>query len=62
MRSVIYPGKREVGHAWAYRPDLAETFARLAEIERVLPVFDVFHFGPIVPIAVRILGEDALTE
>jgi hypothetical protein len=47
MRSVIYPGKREVGHAWAYLPHLAETFARLAEIERVLPVFDVFHCGQI---------------
>jgi nucleoside-diphosphate-sugar epimerase len=45
VRSVTYPGKREVGHAWAYLPDLAETFARLAEIEHALPDFDVFHFG-----------------
>jgi nucleoside-diphosphate-sugar epimerase len=45
VRSVIYPGKREAGHAWAYLPDLAETIARLAEIEPELPAFEVLHFG-----------------
>lgn len=45
LRSVTYPGEREVGHAWAYLPDLAETVARLAEIEASLPAFDCFHFG-----------------
>ena len=45
VRSVIYPGKREVGHAWAYLPDLAETVARLAAIEHELPAFEVLHFG-----------------
>lgn len=45
VRSVTYPGRREVGHAWAYLPDMAETVARLAEIETDLPAFDVFHFG-----------------
>jgi len=45
LRSVMYPGEREVGHAWAYLPDLAETVARLADIEASLPAFDSFHFG-----------------
>jgi nucleoside-diphosphate-sugar epimerase len=45
VRSVIYPGKRDVGHAWAYLPDLSETIARLAEIEAELPAFDTVHFG-----------------
>lgn len=45
LRSVLYPGDRTIGHAWAYLPDFAETIARLAEIEQTLPAFDVFHFG-----------------
>jgi nucleoside-diphosphate-sugar epimerase len=45
VSSVVYPGDPEVGHAWAYLPDFAETVARLAEIEASLPAFDVFHFG-----------------
>jgi nucleoside-diphosphate-sugar epimerase len=45
LRSITYPGDRDIGHAWAYLPDLAETIARLAEIERDLPVFETFHFG-----------------
>ncbi len=45
VTSVTYPGKPEIGHAWAYLPDLAETIARLADIEATLPVFDSFHFG-----------------
>ncbi len=45
LRSVTYPGKREAGHAFAYLPDLAETVARLAEIEDRLAPFEVVHFG-----------------
>jgi nucleoside-diphosphate-sugar epimerase len=45
LRSVTYPGIRDVGHAWAYLPDLAETVVRLAEIEQELDTFEVFHFG-----------------
>ncbi|MEI9948778.1 MAG: SDR family NAD(P)-dependent oxidoreductase [Pseudomonadota bacterium] len=44
LRSLIYPGKREVGHAWAYLPDLAETIVQLVERERELGPFEVFHF------------------
>jgi len=45
LRAVTYPGAPEVGHAWAYLPDLGETFARIAAIEKGLPDFDRFHFG-----------------
>ena len=45
VRSVTYPGTPEVGHAWAYLPDLAEAVARLAEIGHYLPPFEVYHFG-----------------
>lgn len=45
VRSVTYPGKREVGHAWAYLPDLAATIAELAEREQALQRFEVFHFA-----------------
>jgi nucleoside-diphosphate-sugar epimerase len=45
VRAITYPGPLEVGHAFAYLPDLAQTIARLAELEPGLPDFDVFHFG-----------------
>lgn len=44
LSAVTYPGKPDVGHAWAYLPDLAEVFAALAERERELAAFDSFHF------------------
>jgi nucleoside-diphosphate-sugar epimerase len=44
VRSVTYPGKRDVGHAWAYLPDFAETVARLADREAELAAFERFHF------------------
>ena len=33
FRRIINPGKRGIGHAWAYLPDLAEAIARLIEAE-----------------------------
>lgn len=45
LRSVVYPGDFKAGHAWAYLPDLAETIARLADIEVSMPAFECFHFG-----------------
>jgi len=45
VRSVTYPGARSVGHAWAYLPDFAETFAQVAAREASLPDFDRYHFG-----------------
>jgi nucleoside-diphosphate-sugar epimerase len=43
--SITYPGRHAVGHAWAFLPDLAETVARLAELEHDLAAFEVMHFG-----------------
>jgi nucleoside-diphosphate-sugar epimerase len=44
FRSVTYPGKRDVGHAWAYLPDLAQTIVQLLERAADLQPFAVFHF------------------
>eukprot|EP00439_Symbiodinium_sp_Y106_P088940 s1_g1476.t1 len=44
IRSVVYPGIHEKGHAWAFLPDLAETFRRLMEHEDRLEHNDTFHF------------------
>jgi nucleoside-diphosphate-sugar epimerase len=45
VTSITYPGAHDVGHAWAYLPDVAEAMVRLIEIEGELPEFDVFHFA-----------------
>jgi len=44
LRSLMYPGNREAGHAWAYLPDLAETIVQLVERQTELQPFEVFHF------------------
>jgi nucleoside-diphosphate-sugar epimerase len=43
-RRVFYPGPRDLGHAWAYLPDVAETIARLLDQPERLAAFSVFHF------------------
>jgi nucleoside-diphosphate-sugar epimerase len=45
LKRVIYPGKRDVGHAFVYLPDFAETIARLLVRESDLTMFERFHFG-----------------
>src|SRR5262245_17302786 len=45
VRSISYPGRPNVGHAWAYLPDVAATIAELLERKAELGTFDVFHFG-----------------
>lgn len=42
LRSIGYPGKRGIGHQWAYLPDVAETMARLVEHDG-LADFESFH-------------------
>jgi nucleoside-diphosphate-sugar epimerase len=42
--SIVYPGTEGVGHSWAYLPDVAETFALLAERELSLEPFATYHF------------------
>lgn len=42
---ITNPGRRGVGHAWAYLPDVGEAFARLLDREAELPRFARFHFA-----------------
>jgi nucleoside-diphosphate-sugar epimerase len=44
VTSIYAAGPAEVGHAFAYMPDLAETTARLLDREADLADFEVFHF------------------
>jgi nucleoside-diphosphate-sugar epimerase len=44
LTGVWEPGPGDVGHAYAYMPDLAETLARLVDAEDRLGAFEVFHF------------------
>ncbi|WP_412063789.1 NAD-dependent epimerase/dehydratase family protein [Rhizobium sp. SYY.PMSO] len=41
--TMTYPGKRGIGHQWAYLPDVAETMIRLIEKGDELPTFAVYH-------------------
>ena len=47
VRRIIYPGRPGIGHAWAYLPDMAESFAQLAARDATLPDFGCFHFDGI---------------
>jgi nucleoside-diphosphate-sugar epimerase len=44
IKSLSYMGTPNVGHSWAYLPDLAETVAQLVESPRSLADYEVFHF------------------
>jgi nucleoside-diphosphate-sugar epimerase len=44
INSITYPGKKGVGHDWAYLPDAGETFAQLMDREPELQDFARFHF------------------
>jgi len=44
ISKIIYPGDHDVGHAWAFLPDMAETVALLLEHEGMLADLEVFHF------------------
>jgi nucleoside-diphosphate-sugar epimerase len=44
VRSVFYPGPSDVGHSWAYVPDLADTMVRLIECEQPMAAYEVLHF------------------
>ncbi|OBZ93284.1 membrane protein [Pararhizobium polonicum] len=43
VRSITYPGRKGVGHQWAYLPDVAETMARLVDRRETLAPFAVYH-------------------
>lgn len=44
VTAVTDPASRGVGHAWAYLPDVGETFARLLDRDREMPAFARYHF------------------
>ncbi|MFK2878935.1 NAD(P)H-binding protein [Rhodanobacter hydrolyticus] len=44
-RSLLYPGRHGLPHAWAYLPDVGETVARLLEREGELERHARFHFA-----------------
>ena len=44
LKSITNPGRRGVGHAWAYLPDLAEAMAELVE-RTPAEGFEAFHFA-----------------
>ena len=41
---VIHMGPDHLAHAWAYLPDLAKVFVKVAEQRRQLPAFEVMHY------------------
>jgi nucleoside-diphosphate-sugar epimerase len=41
---MIYPGRTDVVHAWAYLPDLGRAFVQVAEQRAGLAPFEVLHF------------------
>lgn len=43
VTAVSYPGSLQIGHAWAYLPDVGEIFARLLARENELAAFERFH-------------------
>ncbi|GAB3793742.1 NAD-dependent epimerase/dehydratase family protein [Dyella agri] len=45
LRSLLYPGRRELPHAWAYLPDVGETVAQLLGRESELERCARFHFA-----------------
>ncbi|MBB6301315.1 NAD-dependent epimerase/dehydratase family protein [Rhizobium leucaenae] len=45
VRAIVYPGRRDVGHSWAYLPDVAEAVMQLIERQHQLELFTTFHFG-----------------
>ncbi len=42
---LLYPGDADIGHSWAYLPDLARAFVRIAEARERLARFDRLHFS-----------------
>ena len=43
VTAITYPGRRGIGHQWAYLPDVAETMVRLLENSSTLEPFATFH-------------------
>lgn len=44
-KTLIYPGPLDIGHSWAYLPDLGEAYVKVAEVRDTLPKFENFQFA-----------------
>ncbi|MEO8390990.1 MAG: NAD-dependent epimerase/dehydratase family protein [Polaromonas sp.] len=42
---LTYPGPMDVPTAWAYLPDMARSFVKVAEHRHALPAFETLHFA-----------------
>ncbi|MGV8939464.1 MAG: NAD-dependent epimerase/dehydratase family protein [Allorhizobium sp.] len=68
VNSVSNPGKKGVGHQWAYLPDVAETIMQLIERAGSLPRFARFHMdgffdtdgGQMAATIARVTGQPGL--
>jgi nucleoside-diphosphate-sugar epimerase len=40
-----YPGPLDIGHSWAYLPDLGRAYVKVAEVRDTLPKFENFQFA-----------------
>lgn len=47
LAAITYPGRKSIGHAWAYLPDAGETIACLLNRRDELEPFARFHFAGI---------------
>jgi nucleoside-diphosphate-sugar epimerase len=45
VKTISYPGRKQVGHQWAYLPDVAKTMLALLERRNTLDAFASFHMG-----------------
>ncbi len=45
VASISYPGRKGIGHQWAYLPDVAETMVRLVEQDATLGDFTSFQMA-----------------
>lgn len=44
-QKLVYPGPRQLVHAWAYLPDLGRAVVAVAEHRAALPAFSTLNFG-----------------
>jgi len=44
-KTLLYPGPLDVGHSWAYLPDLGHAYVKVAEVRDTLPSFENFQFA-----------------
>lgn len=42
---LTYPGREGIPTAWAYLPDMARSFVKVAQVRQRLGAFDTLHFG-----------------